>query len=98
MDTLTRLRNLGYEVTASGDRLKCRWTGPGDPPEEARSLLSELSHHKGEALDFLRSEADRPPVDPARRGRSPSIAGPWGRRFGFARTPGANPYPGRPTR
>lgn len=59
--TLSRLWAMGYRIEAEGEALAYRWTGPGDPPEEARTLLSDLSIRKEEALDALRAEADRPP-------------------------------------
>lgn len=62
---LSQLRAMGYRVETEGEGLVYRWTGPGNPPEEARTLLSELSRHKGEALATLRAEADRPPLRPS---------------------------------
>jgi hypothetical protein len=62
---LSELREMGYRVEADGEALAYRWTGPGDPPEEARTLLSELSQHKGKVLALLQAEADRPPLSPS---------------------------------
>ncbi len=62
--TLSQLRAMGYQIEAEGEDVAYRWTGPGDPPEEARTLLAELARHKTEALAALRQEADRLPVDP----------------------------------
>ena len=64
IDVLDRLRDIGYKVTASGDRLRCRWQGPGKPdPSVVRPLLDELRERKAEALASIRGEEQlAPPV------------------------------------
>ena len=40
---LTRLREIGYQVQAEGDRIKCHWQGEGKPdPEAVQPLFEEL--------------------------------------------------------
>ncbi len=61
---LAQLHGMGYEIRAEEGEIVCRWRGQGAPGEQARALLVELSGRKGEALDALQAEADRPPVFP----------------------------------
>ncbi len=60
MDAIIRLREMGFWVRVEGDKIKVRWTGPGNAPDAA-PLLDALRKRKAEALAILRGE-----VRPAR--------------------------------
>jgi hypothetical protein len=58
METVERLRELGYLLTVDGDKLSATYTGEGQPnPITVKLLLEELKEHKQEALDYLRHQA-----------------------------------------
>lgn len=59
MNTLQKLEALGYEFTASGSALQYTYTRPGEPPEEARSLLAHLKTVKAHALRFWKKRRAR---------------------------------------
>ena len=59
METIVRLRKMGFRVRAEGGKIKVKWAGSGKAPDVA-PLLDELRERKAEALAALRGE-ERPP-------------------------------------
>lgn len=54
MNTLTRLRDLGYRIWPDGEEIAYEWPGPGKPdPNKAVPLLAELKASKAEVLAQL---------------------------------------------
>lgn len=53
-DLVSDIQGLGYELTLDGVNLHFQYTGAGDPPERAASLLNELRQHKAEVFAYLR--------------------------------------------
>lgn len=52
---IDRLHALGYELHLDGDKVKYRYTLPGDPPaDKIRPLLDELRQCKGEVIIQLK--------------------------------------------
>ena len=57
MNTLDRLRALGYEVHLEGDEIVCRWQGAGKPPAaQVGPLVQELRERKPEAVAWLQAD------------------------------------------
>jgi hypothetical protein len=55
-DVIAKLSEIGYFLSLDGDKVKFRYGLLGEPPEEARGLLTELKAYKKEAVTFLRSK------------------------------------------
>ena len=54
MNTLSRLRAIGYQIQVEGEEIVCRWEGSGRPEAaQVRPLLEELRQHKAEAIEEL---------------------------------------------
>lgn len=52
---VVKLKNLGYELYLEGDRVRYRYTLPGDPPaDKVKPLLDELRNHKEDVITHLR--------------------------------------------
>lgn len=55
MKIVTLLKAVGYEIELNGDKIKYRYTLPGDPPEDkVKPLLDELRKHKDEVVTHLK--------------------------------------------
>lgn len=70
METILKLRAVGYRVEIDGDLIRYRMAAGTPEPDGATlaSILADLKARKEEAVAFLRAEAedaDRPPVDPS---------------------------------
>ncbi len=65
------LEQLGYELTAVGDKVRGDWQDMLPPPPESVGLLEELRNHKGEVIDELMRRAFT--VVPPKEGDSYSI-------------------------
>ena len=51
MKVLDDLKDMGYEVTLTGENIKAKYILPGDPPiDKVVPLLTELREHKTEIL------------------------------------------------
>ncbi len=59
MTLISKLKNLGYELCIDGEKLKYRYTLPGDPPaDKVKPLLDELREHKAEVIAQLKFKMD----------------------------------------
>lgn len=68
MKIVTLLKAVGYEIELNGDKIKYRYTLPGDPPEDkVKPLLDELKKHKDEVVTHLKikKESSVPTISPA---------------------------------
>jgi hypothetical protein len=72
-DSMARLSEIGYSLYLDNDKIRFHYDRSGEPPEEARGLLSEIKAHKEEALTLSRSIAMEPeplpletPVEPSK--------------------------------
>lgn len=64
MNTIKELTNLGYTITADGDRLHAEFAGGQKPPLAAvQPLIDELRRRKREALAYLNEQKRQLPVD-----------------------------------
>ena len=66
MEAVRQLTKMGFTLQVVGDRIKYRYTGPGQPDRDrAKRLLAELSARKVEALAYLARQAVPTDLAPA---------------------------------
>jgi hypothetical protein len=54
IEALRKLVHLGYRFTVTGETIKAKYDGSGQPdPGQVRPLLSLVKAHKLEAIDYL---------------------------------------------
>lgn len=60
MKAIQDLRRLGYHFEVTGENIKYRYVGDGDPPEgdEINFLLNEIKANKEAAMTYLQLEAE----------------------------------------
>ena len=60
MKAIKDLRRLGYHFEVTGENIKYRYVGDGDPPEgdEINFLLNEIKANKEAAMTYLQLEAE----------------------------------------
>lgn len=63
-DLIGKLKCLGYALYLEGERVKFRYAGEGEPPEEAKALLDALRERKGEAVAYLKEVMPKPFLEP----------------------------------
>lgn len=59
-DSMARLSEIGYSFSLDNDKIKFHYERSGEPPEEARGLLTEIKAHKEETVTLLRFKAGEP--------------------------------------
>lgn len=63
-DLLARLKGIGYCLYLEGEKLRFKYEGEGEPPEEAKALLDALRESKGEAAIYLKGAIPKPFLEP----------------------------------
>lgn len=59
-DIIEILENLGYSLSLEGEKVRFRYAGVGEPPEEAKALLDVIRGHKAEVVAYLKRAMPRP--------------------------------------
>ena len=67
MEAVRQLNKMGFVLQVVGDKIKYRYTGPGQPDRDrAKRLLSEVAVNKTEAVEWLTQNTQNPwPVQTA---------------------------------
>ncbi|OGP12912.1 MAG: hypothetical protein A3K22_04125 [Deltaproteobacteria bacterium RBG_16_42_7] len=59
-----KLKTLRYALYLEGEKIRFKYAGEGEPPENVKALLEALREHKGEAIAYLKKAMPRPSCGP----------------------------------